>query len=83
MHMLEEHLVPFLTEWRGIGFGVMAEQGAESIHKEFNSLMHRYVNIPDRVERLRCVLREHHLRCCPVNRDAKPLPKRRKKSIEE
>ena len=78
MHMLEEHLVPFLREWRGIGFGLMAEQGAESIHKEFNNLMHRFVNIPDRVERLRCVLREHHLRCCPVNRDAKPQPKKRK-----
>ena len=28
MHMLEEHLVPFLREWRGIGFGLMAEQGS-------------------------------------------------------
>ena len=82
MHMLEEHLVPFLREWSGIGFGLMAEQGAESIHKEFNSLMHRFTNIPNRVERLRCVLREHHLRCCSVNRDAKPQPKRRK-SVEE
>ena len=43
MHMLEEHLVPFHREWRGIGFGLMAEQGAESIHKEFNTLMHRFV----------------------------------------
>jgi hypothetical protein len=80
--MLEEHLVPFLGAWRGIGFCRMAEQVAESIHKEFNSLMHRFLNIPDWVERLRCVIREHHLRCCPVNTDAKPLPKRRK-GIEE
>ena len=38
LHMLEEHLVPFLTQWNGVGFGLMAEQGAESIHHEFNGL---------------------------------------------
>lgn len=31
MHMLEEHVVPWLKEWH-IGFRMMGEQGAESIH---------------------------------------------------
>ena len=78
LHMMEEHLVPFLKKWKGIGFGLMAEQGAESIHHEFNDLTRRFASIPDTTSRLGYVLREHHLRCCPVNRDAKPVPKKRK-----
>ena len=78
IRMLEDHLVPFLRQWNGVGFGLLSEQGAESIHHEFNALMHRFFNIPDPTERLGCILREHHLRCCPINRDAKPQPKRRK-----
>lgn len=31
MHMLEEHVVPWLRMWH-VGFGLMGEQGAESIH---------------------------------------------------
>ena len=38
MHMLEEHVVPWLKMWQHIGFGIMGEQGAESIHAYFNSL---------------------------------------------
>ena len=34
MHMLEEHVIPWLREWH-VGFGLMGEQGAESIHKFF------------------------------------------------
>ena len=31
MHFLEEHVIPWLQRWR-VGFGVMGEQGMESIH---------------------------------------------------
>ena len=34
MHFLEEHVVPWLKKWK-IGFGLMGEQGAESIHAYF------------------------------------------------
>ena len=37
MHFLEEHTVHWLRKW-GVGFGLMGEQGAESIHAYFNSL---------------------------------------------
>ena len=37
MHMLEEHVVSWIQKW-GVGFGLMGEQGAESIHAHFNSL---------------------------------------------
>ena len=36
LHMLEKHTLPWLKEW-GVGFGLMGEQGAESIHRWFNS----------------------------------------------
>ena len=31
MHILEDHVVPWMRRWR-IGAGLMGEQGAESIH---------------------------------------------------
>ena len=47
LHILEDHLVPFLRWWKGVGFGIMSEQGAESVHREFNTLSSRYANMPD------------------------------------
>ena len=79
LHLLEDHIAPFLRKW-GVGFGIMAEQGAESIHAELNSLTRRYVNITDRIERLRCVLKEYHLRCSPEVLAAKPIPRRKHKT---
>ena len=49
-------MVPFLRQWNGVGYGLMGEQGAESVYAEFNSLLRRYTNIPNQVERLRYVL---------------------------
>ena len=46
MHMLEEHVVPWLRRWK-VGFGIMGEQGAESIHAYFNNLARTYKGIPD------------------------------------
>lgn len=31
LHMLEDHVIPFLTKW-GVGLGFLGEHGAESIH---------------------------------------------------
>ena len=51
VHMLEEHVVPWpLKQWR-IGFGMMGEQGAESIHA-YNSLGRTLWGTPDKVHRL-------------------------------
>ena len=52
MHMLEEHVLPFMRKWR-IGCGFLGEQGAESIHKYFNLLERTYSSIPDRLTRLK------------------------------
>lgn len=78
MHMLEEHVVPWLRRWH-IGFGLMGEQGAESIHAYFNGLGRTYQGIPDRVTRLKRMMQEHLLHVAPANIDAKPIIKKKKK----
>ncbi len=44
MHMLEEHVVPWLKKWH-VGFGLLGEQGIESIHAHFNTLGRTYRSI--------------------------------------
>ena len=78
MHMLEEHVVPWLRRWH-VGFGMMGEQGAESIHAYFNSLGRTYRGIPDPVQRPKQTMKEHLLHVAPANIAAKPTIKKRKK----
>ena len=77
MHFLESHVVPWLRKWK-VGFGLMGEQGAESIHKYFNTLGRTYRGIPDRVKMLEHTMREHLLHIAPANIEAKPKIKRKK-----
>ena len=77
MHMLEEHLVPWLRRWK-VGFGLLGEQGAESIHAYFNSLKRTYCGIPDKLKRLKQIMTEHHLHIAPDNIAVRPEIKRRK-----
>ena len=72
-------MVPWIRKWGGVGFGMMGEQGAESIHAEFNTIEERHRNQRhDRVERLRRVLIEHLTKSSPQNVAALPPSKRRK-----
>ncbi len=77
LHMLEEHVVPQLRQWK-TGYGFLGEQGAESIHAAINRITPSYVNMPDKVERLRGVMREHHRQVCPDLVVCQPAIKRRK-----
>lgn len=77
MHILEEHVVSWIRKW-GVGFGLMGEQGAESIHTYFNMLNRTYKGIPDRVERLRHTMKEHLLHISPPNVSSRPAVKKRK-----
>ena len=77
LHMLEDHVVPFLRRWR-VGFGFHGEQGAESLHAAFNKISRSYLAIPDRVQRLKCVLKEHHLQISPTLVAQEPPVKKRK-----
>ena len=80
MHMLEEHIVPWLEQWR-VGSGYMGEQ---ALHANFNTCERAYNNMRDRVERLKVVLRNHHMKIMPSNvaLEPPPLKKRKKKDTE-
>ena len=79
LHLLEDHMGLWIRKLGGVGFGVMGEQGAESIHAEFNRIEARHRNQRhNRVERLRRVVVEHLTRTNPQHVAALPPEKRRK-----
>ena len=63
MHMLEMHVVPWLKRW-GVGLEIMGEQGAESIHAAINNITPAYLNIPDKVKRLKKSTTDKFVLCC-------------------
>ena len=81
LHMLEDHVVPFIRKWR-VGLGMLNEQGAESIHARFNTLQRTYGSMQNKVERLKCTVKEHFRQICPDNLSRIPPTKRCKESDE-
>eukprot|EP00731_Ephydatia_muelleri_P023365 Em0015g948a len=76
MHMLEEHTVPWARKTH-VGFGLLGEQEAESIHARFNGLQRTYHSVPDKVQQLVLMVKEHLLSVAPQNVAAiPPLTKR-------
>ena len=77
LHMLEEHVPPWISRWC-VGFGLLGEQGAESIHAYFNSLKRTYSGIPDSLQRLKQMMVEYHLHIAPANMTARPPLKKKR-----
>ena len=78
MHLLEDHTLRWVNCNR-VGFGLMGEQGAESIHARFNRLGLTFAPIKDRVQNLKCIVKEHLLSIEPQLVAAIPLPAKRVK----
>ena len=76
MHVLEDHAVP----WANVGFGLLGEQGAESIHAKFTRLSLSYTAITDKVQHLLCIVKEHLISISPEVVAAIPPPQKRIKS---
>lgn len=81
MHMLEKHVLDWLDEWQ-LGLGLMGEQGAESIHSYFNNLIATYRSIPNGVERLRCMMKQHYVHIAPSTIACRVPPAKRQKKNE-
>lgn len=64
----ESCIFPSRVEWHRLRFD-------GSTGGKVHSLMYCFLNLPDRIKCLRCMLRDHHFCCCPANRDAKSQPK--------
>ena len=78
MYMLEDHTMDWVKA-RSVGFGLLGEQGAESIHSKFNTLGRNFSSVPKGEERLRNIMRAHHVSVVPQNVAARPPPAKRKK----
>ena len=79
MHLLEDHAVQWANTYH-VGFGLLGEQGAESIHAKFNRLGSVFAPIRDRVENLLCIVKEHLLSIEPQLVAAIPPPAKRVKN---
>ena len=78
MHILEDHVIPWLTRWK-IGAGMMGEQGAESIHAHIMRLERIHQGIANDVHRLKYIFKEHTLETAPSLVDLRPPPKKKLK----
>ena len=76
LHLLEEHALEFIKVWH-VGFGFYGEQGAESIHAEFNRLNVTYCRIKPPSRRLQLIVKEHNLSIHPEAKKLQPAIKRR------
>ena len=78
MHKVEDHAVQWARSTH-VGFGLLGEQGAESIHAKFSNLARAYSAIKGKVHQLKCIVAERLVSIAPHNVAAIPPPKKRKK----
>ena len=71
-----------VRQLKGELFGMMGEQGSESIHARFNSIRAAYRYMPNPVDRLKNIMTEHYLQIAPSNTQLQPPTPKRKK-VEE
>lgn len=79
MHLLEDHTLQWASN-NHVGYGLLGEQGAESIHAKFNRLGLAFAAIKDRVKNLTCIVKEHLLSIEPQLVAAIPPPAKRVKN---
>ena len=77
MHIMEDHVVPWLRRWR-IGAGLMGEQGAESIHAHMAKLEAQYSGIIKPTDKLKYIFKEHSIESAPELNCLQPQPKKYK-----
>ena len=69
-------MVPWLKRWR-LGSGLMGEQGAESIHAHLMKLERIHQGIPNELDRLKYIVKEHMLESDPSLTCLRPQKRRR------
>ena len=79
MHLLEDHTLQWANT-NHVGFGLLGEQGDESIHAKFNRLGLAFAPIKDRMQNLMCIVKEHLLSIEPQLVAAIPPPAKRVKN---
>ncbi len=77
-HLLEDHAVDCLRKCK-VGFGLLGEQGFESIHRKFKEIWKNTISF-NPSKRLTCALKRQHVSVIPKLISLKPDIKRRKTS---
>ena len=77
MHVLEDHAIPWVNSTH-VGFGLLGEQGAESIHAKFTRLGLAHTAVTDIVLHLLCIVKEHLISMAPQVVTAIPTTKEKK-----
>ena len=70
-----------LPRSHSVRFGLLGEQGVESIHSQFNTLGRTFAPLAKGVERLRCQMKKHFIHINPQNAAARPPPAKRIKLV--
>ena len=70
MHILEDHVIPWLKRWK-MGAGIM---GAESIHAHLMRLERIHQGIPNSIERLKYIFKQQMLETSPSLVALRPPP---------
>ncbi|KAL5496438.1 hypothetical protein EMCRGX_G012721 [Ephydatia muelleri] len=82
MHILEMHVNEWMEAYNA-GFALMGEQGTEAIHAHFNKLYRTYGCMANKVERLKCIMKEHYLSVCPNLNALRPEVRARKRKQKD
>lgn len=78
MHILEDHVVPWFSRWH-LGFGLMGEQGAESIHAHLMRMERTFQGIANEVDRYKYIFKLQLLESDPSLVALRPPPQKRPK----
>ena len=76
MHMLEEHVLPWIERW-GFGMAMHGEQGGESIHAEYNEQKVIARGIIGETHKIESMMKNHLTKCMPsLQRLVQPTKKK-------
>ncbi len=76
-HLLEDHCVESLSRLK-MGFGLMIDQGIESIHHTMNNACITMNGIKNPASHLHSAIQEHYISTLPQIKGLYPQPKKRK-----
>ena len=78
-HFLEDHVVQWISQWN-FGMVLHGEQGGKSLYKEFNRLGRVMQGVQNEIDKLLCIMKEHHTLTSPIVQSNIIHPKKRKKA---
>ena len=80
---MEDHLIENMKQFR-FGFGLLGEQGVESIHRRIHEIGRKYSGIVKEPEkRLKLTIEDHHVSTLPAIKQLIPEKKKRSKKVKK